>query len=67
MEVDEARMAVKAKASVGTSNVGSYCLFVTGHLVKEVTGGKKKQQFIFKDRHGEITVTRPASQFVFIK
>lgn len=65
MEIEEARMAVKTHALVGTSNVEN-CLFSTGHLVKEIKFRGKKQ-FVFRDRWGKITVTRPASQFIFMK
>lgn len=65
METKEAKMAVKAHALVGTSNAGN-CVFLTGYLLKEIKSRGKKH-FLFKDRHGEITVTRPASQFVFTK
>lgn len=66
METDEAKMAVKTHALVGTGNVGN-CLFSTGLLVKEVKSRGGKRQFVFKDRHGEITATLPASKFIFIR
>ena len=67
----EAEMAVKAQASVGTSNVatrGSLCIFSSGRLLKRVkVKGSKLKQYLFKDRHGEAEVIRPASEFMFIK
>lgn len=61
MEIKEAVMAVKNHVLVGTGDVEN-CLFSTGHLVKQI-----KKQFVFRDRWGAITVTRPASRFVLIK
>ena len=65
----EAKMAIRACAEVGTSNVverGVICPFVTGYLVRGVKKNGKKH-FLFRDKHGEIEVTRPASAFIFMK
>lgn len=65
MEINEARLAVKTHALVGTGNVKNH-LFLTGHLVRSVKD-RGKERFVFIERAKEITVTRPASQFVFTK
>ncbi|NCO80191.1 hypothetical protein GW869_00200 [bacterium] len=67
----EAEMAVKTHALVGTSNVTSnagFCLYSAGYLQRRVKEkGQKKQQFLFRDRFGEIEAARPASAFTFIR
>ena len=67
----EAEMAVKARASVGTSNVatkGGFCSFSTGRLIKRVkVKGSKLKQYLFKDRWREAEVIRPASAFMLIR
>lgn len=71
MLVEEAKMAVKTKALVGTSNIqvrGGICLYSTGYLVEMVkvkVRGKKEEHFRFRDRWGEVEVIRPASEFSF--
>lgn len=69
MTVLEAKEAMKNHILVGTSNVqskGGFCLFLTGYLVKTAkVKDKKEEHFRFRDRWGEIEVTRPASMFIF--
>lgn len=62
MEIGEAEKAVKNHTLVGTSNAGN-CLFVVGYLIRKIKI-KGKPQFTFKERRGEIAVTRPASKFI---
>jgi len=67
----EAEMAIKSQALVGTNNLtsrGGMCLFSTGYLIRKVkVKGSKQKQFLFRDRWGEIEVTRLASAFTFIR
>jgi len=71
MTPEEAKMAVKSQALVGTSNVqakGGFCLFSTGFLKKEIkTKSQKEKNFLFIDKWGEIEAVRPASAFVFMR
>ena len=65
----EAEMAIKAHALVGTHDVqgkGIFCLFSTGYLIKKIKA-KGKKIFLFRDKWGEIEVSRPASAFNFIR
>ena len=64
MTIAEAKRAIKRHILVGTHDVGGACLYSTGYLLQEVKG-KKEKEFFFKDRHGEIEITRPASVFNF--
>ena len=71
MTDEEAQMAVKTQALIGTANLagkGGFCLFSTGHLREEVkVKGSKQKQFLFRDRSGEAEVTRPAAAFTFVR
>jgi len=54
MTEEEAKMAFKSSALVGTSNVqgkGGFCLFSTGYLKEEIkVKGREKKNFLFVDK-----------------
>lgn len=71
MTDEQAQMALKSRALVGTGDIairGGSCLFSTGQLIKRVkVKGSKLRHFLFRDRWGEIKLTRPASSFISIE
>jgi len=71
MTDEEARMALKNNALVGTSNVSGkrgFCLFSTGYLKEEIkVRGRERKDFLFVDKWKETVVVRPASAFMFMR
>ena len=68
MDINKAKTAIKSRTLVGISNVDAnscYYLFSTGYLVGEIKH-RDRILFVFTDRWKEMSVMRPASEFVFV-